>query len=176
MLILVTGATGLVGNNVVRQLVDRGDRVRVLQRAESPQEPLAGLPVEVAAGDVRDAPSVERAAAGVEAVVHAAGYVHVGWTNLNLHRGINVEGTRNVARAARLAGARMVHVSSVDALGLRSREQPADEETPPDRSCTIPYPMTKREAEETLLAEVAQGLHGVIVNPVFMLGPWDWKP
>lgn len=176
MQILVTGATGLVGNNVVRQLVDRGDSVRVLQRANSPQKPFEGLPVDIAPGDVRDADSIVQAMIGMEAVVHAAGYVHVGWSNLDQHRAINVEGTRHVAAAARAAGARMIHVSSVDALGLRSREHPADEQTPPDLSCRVPYAMTKREAEAEVLAEVERGLDAVIVNPVFMLGPWDWKP
>ncbi|MBS0210021.1 MAG: NAD-dependent epimerase/dehydratase family protein [Planctomycetes bacterium] len=175
-LILVTGATGLVGNNVVRLLAERGDQVRVLQRANSPTKPLAGLPVESVPGDITDAASVERAMAGVNGVVHAAGYVHVGWTNLGLHRAINVEGTRNVASAARAAGVRMVHVSSVDALGLRSREHPADESTPPDPRNQVPYALTKREAEAVVLEEVDHGLDAVIVNPVFMLGPWDWKP
>ncbi len=61
MLYLVTGATGLVGNNVARLLLARGERVRVLARETSDPRPLAGLNVEIARGDVRDAASVERA-------------------------------------------------------------------------------------------------------------------
>ena len=176
MLYLVTGATGLVGNNVARLLLARGDRVRVLTRATSDPRPLADLDVEIAQGDVRDADSVERAVRGVDRVVHAAAYVHIGWTQLDLSRAINVAGTANVAASARRAGARLVHVSSVDAMGLLPGGQPSDEETPVAGGVLCPYVVTKREAEQAVLAEVAQGLDATIVNPAYMIGPWDWKP
>jgi dihydroflavonol-4-reductase len=70
----------------------------------------------------------------------------------------------------------MVHVSSVDALGYGTREHPATEEAPPDASIAVPYVVTKREAELAVLEQAARGLDVVIVNPVFVLGPWDWKP
>jgi dihydroflavonol-4-reductase len=92
-----------------------------------------------------------------------------------MHR-VNVQGTELVARCARRAGARLIHVSSVDAIGLRHDGEPADEETPPGGMPECPYVVTKREAEEAVLHEIDQGLDAVIVNPVFMLGPWDWKP
>ena len=110
---LVTGATGLVGNNVVRMLLGRGEAVRVLAREGCDPRPLAGLPVEVALGDVRNCESVRGACRGVTRVVHAAGHVHIGWTGLALQRAINVEGTRHVAAAAHEAGARMVDRKSV---------------------------------------------------------------
>lgn len=175
-LTLVTGATGLVGNNVVRQLLRRGQAVRVLTRKSSDLRPLDGLDVERVVGDVCDPDSVLRACEGVTGVVHAAGFVHIGRSKLDMHRAINVEGTRNVAQAARSCGARMIHVSSSDAVGIGSLDEPADEDTPlaDDRGCT--YAITKREAEEVVRAEISQGLDAVIVNPSFMLGPWDWKP
>jgi dihydroflavonol-4-reductase len=175
MVTLVTGATGLVGNNVVRMLIERGDRVRALVRNPMDQS-LAGLPLDIVEGDVCDPVTVGRAAQGVDRIIHCAARVHLGWSGLPLHRSVNVEGTRNVARAARDAGVRMVHVSSVDALGLGSRAQPADEECPPEGSVPCPYVVTKREAERALLEEVSQGLDAVIVNPVYMFGAWDWKP
>jgi dihydroflavonol-4-reductase len=173
---LVTGATGLVGNNVVRQLVAAGEEVRVLVRESSDRRCLEGLPVERTLGDVRDAASVAAACRGVQRVIHAAGYVHLGWTNLDLHRQINVEGTRNVAVAAREAGIRMVHVSGINALGLGRLDHPADEESALPGIIDIPYVITKREAEQVVLAEVARGLDAVIVIPGCMFGPWDWKP
>ena len=176
MLYLVTGATGLVGNNVVRQLLDRGNRVRVLSRITSDPRPLAGLEVEVLLGELRDAESIEKAMRGVDRVIHAAAHVQIGWTGLETAREINVVGTARVAAAAHRAGVRMVHVSSVDALGLPSGGAPADEESPILGGVSCPYVITKREAEQAVLAEVSNGLDATIVNPAYMLGPWDWKP
>lgn len=176
MITLVTGATGLVGNNVVRLLLDRGQAVRVLERATSDLRPLDGLDVERAVGDVRDADSVRAACRGVGLVIHAAARVHIGWTGLDEQREVNVEGTRNVAMAAREVGARLVHVSTVDAVGQGTRACPADEETPLTAHLNCPYVITKREAEKVVLDLVTQGLDAVIVNPAYMLGPWDWKP
>ncbi len=177
MITLVTGATGLVGNNVVRCLLARGDVVRVLSRATSDLRPLAGLDeVQLFEGDVRDAKAVARAAEGVERIVHAAAYVHIGWTGMDLARAINVEGTRHVAAAARAAGATLVHVSSIDALRPGSSAAPADEDSPRLGGVLCPYVITKREAEAVVLEEVERGLRASIVNPGFMIGPYDWKP
>jgi dihydroflavonol-4-reductase len=81
-----------------------------------------------------------------------------------------------MARAARKAGARMVHISSVDALGIGTREQPADETTPFGNSIECAYVVTKHESEAAVRDEIEQGLNAVIVNPTYMMGPWDWKP
>ncbi|HEV3003888.1 MAG TPA: NAD-dependent epimerase/dehydratase family protein [Pirellulales bacterium] len=176
MLTLVTGATGLLGNNVVRLLLERGAAVRVLARKGSDPRPLEALEVDTAHGDVRDQCSVRRACQDVSRVVHAAAVVHIGWSGWEQQRAVNVEGTRNVAVAARAAGARLVHVSSVDALGYGTRAEPADEEAPLNGHVACPYVVTKRAAEQVVLEQVELGLDAVIVNPVFMLGPWDWKP
>ncbi len=174
--VLVTGVTGLVGNNVVRLLVERGDHVRVLARERSDPRPLDGLDVEIVRGDLREDGPLAAAVAGRDLVIHAAAQVHIGWTGLAEARAINVEGSRRVAHAARLAGCQMVHVSSVDALGQLPGGQASDEETPPVGGVPCPYVVTKRAAEQAVLEEVAQGLAAVIVNPGFMIGPWDWKP
>ncbi len=175
---LVTGATGLVGNNVVRQLLARDMGVRVLVRPTSQLGggALAGLAVGRVAGSLADQESLERAIDGASCVIHSAAFVHCGWRNGSEMREVNVEGTRRIARAARRAGARLVHVSSVDAIGLRPDGMPADETTPPGVMPECPYVVTKREAEAAVLDEVDRGLDAVIVNPVYMLGPWDWKP
>lgn len=175
-LTLVTGVTGLVGNNVVRMLLDRGQRVRALVRKNSARQPLEGLDVETAVGDVCDAESVRKACDGVRVVIHAAGHVQIGSTHLDLHRAVNVEGTRHVAQAAREAGARMVHVSSVDAVGEGSPERPADEDSPLGDPHRCAYAISKREAEQAVQKEVDDGLDAVIVNPGYMIGPNDWKP
>ncbi len=176
MAVLVTGPTGLVGNNVVRALLNDGRDVRVLVRRGSDPRPLAGLPVDVREGDVRDSVAVTAACEGTEAVIHAAAMIHLGWTQLEAAREINVGGTRNVARAARESGARLVHVSSVDSLGLGTPETPADEQTPVIGQVPCTYVLTKRESDAVVRESIGQGLDAVIVHPGFMLGPWDWKP
>ena len=174
--VLVTGVTGLVGNNVVRSLLARGDEVRVLVRASSDPRPLEGLSVDRRTGDVRDAGDVRAALEGCRAVVHAAATVQIGWTGLADMRAVNVLGTQHVAEAAAGMGIRMVHVSSVDALGTGSRKIPVDENSPYSLRTPCPYPITKREAELVVRKQVARDLDAVIVNPSYMLGPWDWKP
>jgi len=174
---LVTGATGLLGNNIVQQLVAAGEEVRVLARSTSDPRPLADLAVERVEGDVRDPAAVAAACRDANIVIHSAGHVQFGWTQADLHQAINVDGTRNVAAAARAAGARLVHVSTTNALGLGALAQPADEEHGllpgiPE----VPYVVSKRQAEQIVRDEVSRGLWGTIVNPTTMFGPWDWKP
>jgi dihydroflavonol-4-reductase len=173
---LVTGATGLVGNNLVRRLLEEGRSVRALVRDPHNSRALEGLALEKVVGDIRDRESVERAASGVKVVFHAAASLHIGRTNLAFVREVNVNGTRNVAVAARKANAKLIHVSSVDALAPGNRDSPADEHTPDRCKVNCTYVVTKREAEQVVRAEIDLGLHAVIVNPSFMLGPWDWKP
>lgn len=176
MTILVTGGAGFVGNNVVRGLLATGYRVRVLVRASSDPRPLAGLDVETFRGDLTDPESIRQAMRGIEGVIHTAAMVHIGWTRIAEQRQINVDGTRLLAIAAQGLGVRMLHVSSVDALGIGRHDQPADETTPHTGNPPCGYVVTKQEAEKALLAAVGRGLNAVIVNPGFMLGPWDWKP
>ncbi len=175
-MILVTGATGFLGNHLARLLVDRGERVRVLVRPGSDPRPLAGLDVEVVEGDLCHDELVIRACTGASGVIHAAAMVRIGWTCLEAMREVNVAGTRLVAQAARRTGARLIHVSSVDALGLGSLGSPADEATPRGGKTPCPYVITKIEAESVVGEEIDRGLDAVVVNPGFLLGPCDWKP
>jgi len=173
--VLVTGATGLLGNNIVRLLLERGQRVRVLTRLGSDRRPLAGLVVETAAGDVRDAAAVSAAAEGASAIIHAAAWLGLTWRQLDVAREINVRGTCHVADAARKLGIRLIHVSSIDALAPGPPDRPADEDTPGEKiPCS--YVVTKREAEREVMRRVDEGLDAVIVNPGYLIGPWDWKP
>jgi dihydroflavonol-4-reductase len=165
-----------VGNNLVRLLLSEGQKVRVLLRERTLPRSLEGLAVEMAQGDVRDRTSLAEAYSGVKSVVHAAGFVHIGWSQNALHQEINVVGTRNVATLAREREIRLVYVSSVNALGLGRRNQPAGEDDAAPGIVECPYVESKRTAEEGVLALTREGLNATVVNPGFMLGPWDWKP
>lgn len=168
----VTGATGLLGNNLVRRLVELGASVTVLARGGARRE-LDGLPLRVIAGDLSDHAALAACFAGAERVVHAAASVWVGSTRVEEQRRVNVDGTRAVC-AALPAGARLVHVSTVDALGYGTREAPADEDSPPrPEEGGVGYVDTKREADRIVRES---GLDHVIVYPTYLLGPWDWRP
>lgn len=173
---LVTGATGLIGNNVVRRLLAAGESVRVMSRSKGAGDELEGLDVEYISGDVRDAARVQVAVAGVDCVIHAAAHVQVGWTQSELHRQINVEGTRLVAEAALRNSARLVHVSTINTLGIGLLSQPANEDSGRPGLVPCHYVTSKINAEKVVQQVRARGLDAVIVYPSFNLGPWDWKP
>jgi dihydroflavonol-4-reductase len=169
---LVTGATGLIGANLVRRLARDGTRVRVLLPPGADRRALAGVDVEAVPGDVRDAHSLARAMLGMTRVYHAAGRIRFDDAGRLLLWSINVEGTRQVLQAARSAGVeRLVHVSSSVAVGAGPLSEPATEDsTFPSRGGT-PYAESKRASEA-----LASGDWGdtavVIVNPTFVVGAY----
>ncbi len=174
--ILVTGATGLLGNNLVRALLERGVSVRALLRESSDPRRLAGLDVEIWRGDLLQPETIAPACQGAGLILHAAAEVRIGCSQPDrLHR-INVGGTRTLSALARASGARLVYVSSSDTARGGTRDHPATEDAAFDPRFATPYSISKLEAEQAVLAQVARGLDAVMVRPSFMLGPWDWKP
>jgi dihydroflavonol-4-reductase len=176
--VLVTGGTGFVGANLVRELLADGHRVRVLARPGGLRRTLAGLPLDVVEGDVEDAASVRTAVAGARWVFHVAADYRL-WTRdpAALYRA-NVDGTRHVLGAAAEAGAaRIVHTSTVGALGLPGDGTPGDEDTPVSLADMVgPYKASKYLAERVADELAARGAPVVIVNPSAPVGPWDVKP
>lgn len=178
MATFLTGATGFVGGHLARQLVERGDRVRCLVRAGSDRANLDGLPVEVVEGDLLDRRAVERAVRGCGQVFHCAADYRIYVPDPQRMYRVNVEGTRNVLRAAADSGAeRVVHTSSVGALGLLSGGRAADETVPVRIEAMIgPYKRSKFLAERVAEEWAAKGLPVVIVNPSTPIGEADRKP
>src|SRR5215467_9217117 len=116
---LVTGGTGFIGANIVRELLAAGAGVRVLARAGGDRRALDGIKVEIVEGDLLDAASVRRAVAGVQTVYHVAADYRLWARDPAVLYRANVDGTRTVLEAAAQAGAaRIVHTSSVGALGI----------------------------------------------------------
>ena len=167
MKILLTGATGHLGARLARRLVAAGHEVRAFCRATSAVELLGGVPVEIARGDVRDRDSVQQAVRGCECVIHAAADVNYWRQDLARQMQVNVEGTRHVAEAARSADVRrLVHVSSVAAIGIPTNPTPADEAFRFNLEGTgLTYHLSKRLAEERVISEIDRGLNAIIVNP-----------
>ncbi len=176
MTTLVTGASGFVGNNLVRALVADGRQVRALVRR--PSEALEELGVEQVIGDTTDPESLPLAFEGVEVVFHLAALVQVGHVKAEELFRTNVEGPRNVAAAALQAGVRrMVHCSSCHALYEHPLHAPIDESRALALSddC-LPYSRSKAEGELQVLEAVAEGLDAVICNPTGIIGPYDDRP
>ena len=176
--VLVTGATGFIGANVARLLLERGEDVRVLVRPTSDRGNVAGLPVEIAVGDLRDPAAVRRAVNGCRRVFHvAADYRFWARDPRELYQS-NVEGTIHVMDACLAAGVeRVVYTSTVGTIGLAANPAPCDETTPlVEGQLTSHYKRSKLAAEKAALVYAARGLPIVIVNPSAPVGPWDGKP
>ena len=176
---LVTGATGFVGAAVARRLLAAGHEVRALARAGSNRANLDGLDVEVVTGDLTERESLARAATGCDALFHVAADYRLWAPDPDAMMRTNVDGSRNMVRAAAEAGCgRIVYTSSVATLGLNANGEPADEDTPVSFDHMIgPYKQSKFRAEEAVMRLVRDdGAPVVIVNPAAPVGPRDIRP
>lgn len=182
MKILVTGATGLVGAELVHQLLDAEEAdIRILRRATSAFDLLgpAAERVEHAVGDVTDPESVRAAVRGVTHVYHVAAYVGFGGGASERTRlyDVNVRGTGHVVNAALAEGvSRLVHTSSMAAFGRPERSE-ATQTAPIDESsewqassANTDYARSKYEAELEVQRGLAEGLDAVLVNPALIFG------
>lgn len=174
-MLIVTGATGLLGNSLVRRALGCGLEVTALLRDGSATRPLEGLALRTIRADMA-VDALEPLLAGADCVIHAAARVAIGRRDLEAFRVDNVVPTARLAAACRREGVRLVLVSTVDTLAWGSRDAPGDETRSQGGEPWSAYAISKREAEDAVLAEAARGLDAVIVHPGFLLGPWDWKP
>ena len=176
-MIAVTGATGHVGNVLVRELVRRGQCVRAVVPESETTEAIAGLGAEVVRADVRDFDSLVAAFAGADLVYHLAGIITIsGGQALLLHE-VNVLGARNVGRACLKAGVRrLVYTSSVHALEVPPSGIPVCEtaEFRPE-ALDGDYARSKAHASIEVLKCLGQGLDAVMVFPSGIIGPYDFR-
>ena len=173
---LVTGATGHIGNVLVRELLAGGQPVRALVRPGTMPHALAGLDVEIVPGDVLDSDSLVRAMRGVSQVYHLAARISLAAGPDTETERVNLEGTNNVIAAMRRSGAaRLVYASSVYALRRPANGSPIDESQPFDElQCLGAYDSSKALASLAVQRAVADGLDAVIVCPTAVTGPYDF--
>ncbi|MFA5628983.1 MAG: SDR family oxidoreductase [Dehalococcoidales bacterium] len=177
-LTVVTGATGHIGNALVRNLLDKGYSVRAFVLPNDDCRALDGLSVEIARGDVTDIESLKTAFAGADFVFHLAGIITILSGMKKVLEQVNVLGTRNVAEACRAVGVhRLVYTSSVHAIAEPPHGTVIDESQPFDPDKVLgDYAWSKARATLTLLDEVKKGgLDAVICCPTGIIGPYDYN-
>ncbi len=173
--VVVTGGAGFIGSHLVRRLVERGERVRVLER---PGAPLAHLPLDrldVVHADIRDRGAVDRALRGCGVVYHLAGNPNL-WTRpRGLFRAVNYLGTVNVLEAALAAGARRVLHTSTESILTRARQTGpiAEDQQVMPGDVIGSYGRSKYLAERHAFRLARAGAPVVIVNPTVPVGPGD---
>ncbi len=178
MKVLVTGASGFIGQKLVPRLVEQGFSVRTFGRTKEKPEAFAKLPIEHISGDIADSEAVKKAVEGMDIVFHMAGLVSYRKSDEKKQYKINVLGTRYVMEAALQAGCRrVIHTSSVAALGIPKPGTIGDE--------TIVYNLdglglnycdTKHKAELEALACFKKGLPVIMLCPGIIFGEGDTHP
>lgn len=172
MKVLVTGGGGFLGRHVVERLLARGMDVRILGRSAQPELEKRG--VEVVRGDIVDSAAVDRAVAGTEAVFHVAAKAGV-WGSREEYFNANVLGTRHVlAACARHDVKRLVYTSTPSVVFTGEAFNGADESLPYGKNWLCPYPETKAQAEqEVLAANGRDGLRTCALRPHLIWGVGD---
>lgn len=175
--VAITGASGLLGGNLAAELAAARHTVVATKRGATKLGHLDDVPIEWRDADLGSVDKLASAFAGCEAVFHCAAAVSVERVVTNEMRDTNVGGTERVIEACKRAGVkRLVHTSSVVAIGLTTNGQPSDEtaEWNFDREGLLDaYAITKHEAEVVVQRA---SIDAVIVNPTYMIGPRDARP
>jgi dihydroflavonol-4-reductase len=176
-MVVVTGATGHIGNVLVRELVARSNTVRALIMPNDDLHPLEGVDTQIVYGDVTDLQSLEKAFAGADTVFHLAGIVTIMPRMRKVLEQVNVNGMRNVISACRTTGVRrLVYTSSIHAIAEPPHGTVIDESCKFDPDHVLgDYAWSKALATLILLDEVKKGgLDAVVCCPTGIIGPWDF--
>ena len=174
---LVTGAAGHLGNVLVRELLDRGERVRALILPGEDTDSLEGLPIEQVEGNVLNMESLRYAMRDMDVVFHLAALVSITEDKAHLLQAVNVDGTRNVIEAAKESKIqKLVYTSSIHALerppiGLPITEKLAFDPHNPAGS----YDRTKAQASLLVQQAARDGLNATIICPTGVTGPYDYR-
>ncbi|MGC8545973.1 MAG: NAD-dependent epimerase/dehydratase family protein [Athalassotoga sp.] len=175
-MIVVTGATGHIGNVLVKEIVKRGEKVRAFVMPSESLTPLAGLDVEYFYGDVRDIKSLQEGFRDAKIVYHLAGIVSISKKSKNIFD-VNVGGTQNVIKACLDCKVeRLVYMSSIHAFVEPPKGVPIKETKSFDPSKVVgEYAKSKAMATIAVLESIDRGLDAVIVHPTGVIGPYEYK-
>ena len=174
---LVTGAAGFLGSHVTRQLVARGDDVRVLLRASSTNRAIADFPLEYVTGDLRDPASLDRAMKVVKRVFRVAADYRLWAKRKQDIYDSNVGGTKNLLDAAKRAGVeQLIYTSTVATIAVDRPQHPNEFTDAKLEEMVGHYKRSKWMAEKEALGAAKNGLPVIVAMPTTPVGPWDWKP
>lgn len=177
---LVTGASGFLGGNLCSALVDAGHTVTAIRRESSQITHLAHLDLNWIAADVTDWRRIARSAGPAAWIFHCAADASMMHRVTKRQWVANVTLTQMVIHLAAETGARLIHVSSTNAIGLSPDGNPIGEATPFNHNAlgmANSYATTKRAAQEAVVAASRKhGLDAVVACPAYMIGPLDWPP
>src|SRR5437762_12280719 len=177
MTTLVTGAAGFLGSHVARQLVARGEQVRVLLRPSSQNRAIADLPLEYVTGDLRDVASLDRAMKDVKRVFHVAADYRLWAKHSKDIYDSNVGGTQNILAAAKRAGVdQFIYTSTVATIAVDRPVRPNESTDSKLEEMVGHYKRSKWMAEREALNAAKEGLPVIVAMPTTPVGPWDWKP
>jgi len=177
MTTLVTGAAGFLGSHVTRQLVARGDDVRVLMRPSSTNRAIADLSLEYVTGDLRDPASLDRAMKDVKRVFHVAADYRLWARREQDIYDSNVGGTKNLLDAAKRAGVeQLIYTSTVATIAVDRPQHPNEFTDARLEEMVGHYKRSKWLAEKEALGAAKNGLPVIVAMPTTPVGPWDWKP
>jgi len=177
MTTLVTGAAGFLGSHVTRQLVARGDNVRVLMRPSSTNRAIADLSLEYVTGDLRDPVSLDRAMKDVKRVFHVAADYRLWARRKQDIYDSNVGGTKNLLDAAKRAGVeQLIYTSTVATIAVDRPQLPNEFTDARLEEMVGHYKRSKWLAEKEALSAAKNGLPVIVAMPTTPVGPWDWKP
>ncbi len=174
MMIAVIGASGHIGNNLCRALVEKGYRVKALIHHHS--HSLEGLDLIQEKGDILDPHCLCDFLTGCDVVFHAAGKISIDGDKDGSVHTVNVIGTKNIVEACLASGIhKLIYFSSIHAIE-QLPEGPLDESRPLVQSSRLEHDQAKSDAEREVVKGIAQGLDTTIIIPTAAIGPYDFQP
>lgn len=178
MKITITGADGLLGSNLVRVLLERGHQIRALVHHGRHPKTILDLDIELVEGDILNLESLRRAAEGTEAIFHLAAHTGTWPSRSEIVRKVNIDGTKNVLSVAKeMSVKRMIYVGTASTFGFGTKENPGKEGNPyKSGRYGMDYLDSKYMAHQLVMQAIGEGLPAVVLNPTFMLGPYDSAP